>query len=105
MSKAHRGKGLREQFAHGRGECPICNRYNVKTLYEMEAGEQKFKICKTCKAAIKNGTKKLPVVDTPVTKTKTAQAAPAETAEETTTAAEAPAEKAEAAAEPAKTEE
>jgi hypothetical protein len=31
-------------------------------LYEQEAEGQKFKICKTCRAAIKNGTKKLPVV-------------------------------------------
>jgi hypothetical protein len=63
----------------------------------MEAGEQKFKICKTCKAAIKNGTKKLPVVDTPAqTKTETAQAAPAEA--ETPAAAEAAVETTEAAA-------
>jgi cytochrome c2 len=57
MSKAHRGKGIRELFAHGRGECPVCKRNNVKILYEQEAGEQKFKICKTCKAAIKHGKK------------------------------------------------
>jgi hypothetical protein len=34
-------------------------------LYEQEAGGQKFVICKTCRAAIKNGTKKLPVADIP----------------------------------------
>jgi len=62
MSKAHRGKGIRDQFAHGRGECPVCKRNNVKTLYEQEAGGQKFKICKVCKASIKNGKKSLPVV-------------------------------------------
>jgi transposase-like protein len=97
MGKPHRGKGTRELFAHGRGECPICKRYNVKVLYEMEAGEQKIKICKTCKAAIKNGTKSLPVTVTAKesepaaeeTATKTAEAAPAEGA------VEAPAEKAE----------
>jgi len=61
MSKAHRGKGIRDQFAHGRGDCPVCNRNNVKTLYEQEAGGQKFKICKICKAAIKSGKKSLPV--------------------------------------------
>jgi hypothetical protein len=92
MAKPHRGKGIRELFAHGRGECPVCKRYNVKVLYEMEAGEQKFKICKTCKAAIKNGTKSLPVTVTakapekpaaePETKTAAAEAAPAETADE-----------------------
>jgi len=47
MAKPHRGKGIRELFAHGRGECPVCKRNNVKVLYEMDAGEQKFKICKT----------------------------------------------------------
>jgi hypothetical protein len=61
MSKAHRGKGIRDQFARGRGECPVCRRVNVKILYEQEAGEQKIKICKTCKAAVKHGKKSLPV--------------------------------------------
>jgi hypothetical protein len=57
MSKAHRGKGIRDQAAHGRGECPVCKRNNVKILYEQEAGEAKLKICKTCKAALKHGKK------------------------------------------------
>jgi len=61
MAKNHRGKGIRDQFAHGRGACPVCKRNNVKTLYEQEAEGQKFKICKTCKASIKNGKKSLPV--------------------------------------------
>ena len=60
MAKNHRGKGIRDQFAKGRGECPVCKRKNVKILYEQTSGEQKFKICKICKAAIKNGTKSLP---------------------------------------------
>jgi hypothetical protein len=55
MSKAHRGKGIREQAAHGRGECPVCKRKNVKLLYEQEAGEVKVKICKICRAAVKHG--------------------------------------------------
>ena len=63
MSKAHRGKGIRELVSRGRGECPVCKRWNVKTLYEQDAGEKKVKICKTCKAAIKHGTKS--VIDTP----------------------------------------
>jgi hypothetical protein len=62
MAKPHRGKGIRDLFAHGRGECPVCKRNNVKVLYEIEAGEQKLKICKTCRAAIKNGKKSLPVI-------------------------------------------
>jgi hypothetical protein len=56
----------------------------------MEAGGQKFKICKTCKAAIKHGTKKLPVVESaaaPVEETKAE--APAEEAAAETASAEA----------------
>lgn len=60
MAKTHRGKGIRELFAHGRGECPVCKRNNIKILYETDAGDQKFKICKTCKAAVKHGKKSLP---------------------------------------------
>jgi len=77
MSKPHRGQSLRELYAHGRGECPICKRKNIKVLFEMEVGGQKFKICKTCKAAIKNGTKKLPVVESaaPAAEEKKAEAA------------------------------
>jgi RNA polymerase subunit RPABC4/transcription elongation factor Spt4 len=63
MAKSHRGKGIRELFAHGRGECPVCKRKNVKILYEQDAGEHKFKICKTCKAAVKHGKKSLPVAE------------------------------------------
>ncbi|MDR2096996.1 MAG: hypothetical protein LBP37_00580 [Spirochaetaceae bacterium] len=57
MSKAHRGKGIRELFHRGRGVCPLCNRSNVKTLYEQDKGETKIKICKTCRAAVKHGKK------------------------------------------------
>jgi hypothetical protein len=57
MAKAHRGKGIRDQFARGRGECPVCKRGMVKILYEQDAGEKKIKICKICKAAIKSGKK------------------------------------------------
>ncbi|MDR0463653.1 MAG: hypothetical protein LBG94_00890 [Treponema sp.] len=62
MSKPHRGRSIRELFARGRGECPVCKRENVKVLYEQEAEGQKFKICKTCRAAIKHGRKKLTVI-------------------------------------------
>jgi ribosomal protein L37AE/L43A len=57
MSKAHRGKGIRDQVAHGRGDCPVCKRSGVKVLYEHEANGAKIKICKVCKATIKNGKK------------------------------------------------
>jgi len=74
MSKPHRGQSIRELFSRGRGECPVCNRKNVKVLFEQESGGQKFKICKVCKAAVKNGTKKLPVVAAPAEEAKTAEA-------------------------------
>ena len=59
MSKVHRGKGIIDQYAHGRGVCPVCKRTNVKILYEQEHGDQKIKICKICKAAVKHGTKSM----------------------------------------------
>jgi RNA polymerase subunit RPABC4/transcription elongation factor Spt4 len=70
MSKAHRGKGIRELAAHGRGTCPVCGATGIKVLYE--AGEQKVKVCKPCRAAIKHGKKSAPVPE----------AAPAEAAAE-----------------------
>jgi transcription elongation factor Elf1 len=57
MSKAHRGKGIRELAAHGRGTCPVCGATGIKILYE--AGEQKVKVCKPCKAAVKHGKKSI----------------------------------------------
>jgi hypothetical protein len=55
MSKAHRGKGIRELPAHGRGVCVRCHKENIKVLYEQEIEGQKQKICKFFKAAIANG--------------------------------------------------
>jgi len=57
MSKAHRGKGLHDQTAKGRGVCPVCKRESVKILYELEADGAKVKVCKTCKAAVAHGKK------------------------------------------------
>ena len=59
MAKPNRGKSLRDLVSHGRGECPVCKRVNVKILYEQSAGEQKLKVCKICRAAIKHGKKTL----------------------------------------------
>ncbi|MCL2067120.1 MAG: hypothetical protein FWG99_06610 [Treponema sp.] len=70
MAKNHRGKGIRDQYNHGRGECPVCKRSSVKILYEQDAGGKKVKVCKTCKAAIKNGTKS---IDIPVEETAAAE--------------------------------
>jgi len=65
MSKAHRGKGIRELFSRGRGTCPVCGASGIKVLYEQEAGDQKIKVCKPCKAAIKHGKKAVPVQAAP----------------------------------------
>ncbi len=54
MSKAHRGTGVRKEPNHGRGKCPRCGKDNIKTLYEQEIDGQKVKICKYCKATLKN---------------------------------------------------
>ena len=54
MSKAHRGKGIRELPAHGRGICPVCKRVHVKVLFEQEIDSVKVKICKVCKATLKH---------------------------------------------------
>ncbi len=54
MSKAHRGKGIRELANHGRGTCPVCNNTGAKLLYEQEINGVKTKICKICKATIAN---------------------------------------------------
>ena len=59
MSKAHRGKGIRDQVARGRGECPVCKRNGVKLLYELENEGAKHKVCKACKAAVANGKKSI----------------------------------------------
>ncbi len=55
MSKAHRGKGIRTVANRGRGVCPVCKKDAVKVLYDQEINGAKAKICKVCKAAIKNG--------------------------------------------------
>ncbi|MCI1207933.1 MAG: hypothetical protein LKF96_00610 [Treponema sp.] len=58
MSKNHRGSGLRDQPAHGRGICARCGKENIKVLYEQEIEGKKVKICKFCKATLKNIAKK-----------------------------------------------
>lgn len=55
MSKARRGKGTVEYDNRGRGNCPVCNRTAIKSIYEVEVGEKKVKVCKQCKAGIANG--------------------------------------------------
>jgi len=62
MGKSHRGKGIQDLLAKGRGTCPVCGSTRIKLLYEQDAGEQKVKVCKPCRAAIKHGKKAIPVV-------------------------------------------
>ncbi len=54
VSKAHRGKGIRENYNRGRGTCPVCKKTGVKIVYEQEIDGVKQNICKICKATIKN---------------------------------------------------
>ncbi|MCL2139185.1 MAG: hypothetical protein FWH41_06600 [Treponema sp.] len=61
MSKAHRGKGIKDLYACGRGTCPVCGATGIKLLYEQESEGQKVKVCKPCRAAIKHGKKSVPV--------------------------------------------
>lgn len=58
MSKAHRGTGIRKEPNHGRGTCAICGKEEIKVLYEQEIDGKKVKICKYCKAALKNKARK-----------------------------------------------
>ena len=67
MGKTHRGKGIVDMFAHGRGTCPVCGANGIKLLYEQESEGQKVKVCKPCKAAIKHGKKNVPVPAVAVT--------------------------------------
>jgi hypothetical protein len=53
MSKAHRGKPLRETPNASRGTCPSCNRTEIKVVYEVELAGAKAKVCKQCKAKVK----------------------------------------------------
>ena len=56
MGKAHRGKNLKaETIKGGRATCPLCKRTGVKVLYEQEANEKKFTICKSCRSALSKG--------------------------------------------------
>lgn len=54
MSKSHRGTGIRKDANHGRGVCGICGASQIKVLYEQEVDGKKVKICKYCKANLKN---------------------------------------------------
>jgi len=56
MSKAHRGKPLKEESRRSaRGDCPLCKRSAIKLLYQHEIDNKKFTICKQCHSAVKSG--------------------------------------------------
>ena len=57
MSKAHRGSGIRSEVNHGRGQCPVCKRTEVKVMYEVTIEGQKAKVCKPCNAHLKAASK------------------------------------------------
>ena len=65
MSKNHRGTGLRNLPAHGRGTCPVCKADNIKLLYEQTVDGQQVKVCKYCNAAIKRNRKMFFFIKTP----------------------------------------
>lgn len=58
MSKAHRGTGIRKEVNHGRGTCPVCGKTQIKVLYDQDVDGKKVKVCKVCKAALKNKAQK-----------------------------------------------
>ena len=77
MSKAHRGTGIRKEPNHGRGKCAICGKDQIKVLYEQEVDGQKVKICKFCKAALKNKAQKAAKLAKPAPAAAPAAEAPA----------------------------
>ncbi|MCK4516643.1 MAG: hypothetical protein KAU31_15385, partial [Spirochaetaceae bacterium] len=55
MSKAHRGRPLKEETAQsGRGTCPVTGRSGVKLLYEQEIDGKKVMVSKAGKASLAN---------------------------------------------------
>ena len=55
MSKAHRGRPLKEETAGaGRGYCPVTKKSGVKLLYEVEIDGRKVMVSKAGKATLDN---------------------------------------------------
>jgi len=55
MSKAHRGRPLKEEQPNaGRGKCPITGQTGVKLVYEHEIDGKKVMISKMGKATLAN---------------------------------------------------
>lgn len=81
MSKSHRGTGIRKEPNHGRGVCGRCGKAQIKVLYEQEIDGKKVKICKYCKAALKNQAQKAAKLAKPAAAEAPAAEAPAEEAQ------------------------
>jgi ribosome-binding protein aMBF1 (putative translation factor) len=75
MSKSHRGTGIRKEPNHGRGTCGICGTTQIKIINDQEVDGKKIKICKFCKANLKNKARK----DARIAKKAAAESAPAQT--------------------------
>ena len=55
MSKAHRGRPLKEETsAAGRGYCPVTKKTGVKLLYEVEIDGRKLMVSKAGKSTLDN---------------------------------------------------
>lgn len=55
MSKAHRGRPLKEEEANAaRGKCPVTGKTGVKLVYEHEIDGKKMMISKAAKATLAN---------------------------------------------------
>lgn len=55
MSKAHRGRPLKDEQPNGaRGKCPITGKTGVKLVYEHEIDGKKVMISKAAKATLAN---------------------------------------------------
>ncbi|MFP4329640.1 MAG: hypothetical protein ACOC45_07865 [Alkalispirochaetaceae bacterium] len=55
MSKAHRGRPLKDEQPKGaRGKCPITGKTGVKLVYEHEIDGKKVMISKAAKATLTN---------------------------------------------------
>ena len=55
MSKAHRGRPLKEEEPNAaRGKCPITGKTGVKLVYEHEVDGKKMMISKAAKATLAN---------------------------------------------------
>lgn len=58
MSKAHRGRPLKDESGDVRGKCVVTGRSGVKLVYEQEIDGQKVLLSKAGKATLANAKKR-----------------------------------------------